>query len=624
MQRLDEVIDYYITTDTNYAIMITGDWGVGKTYYFKNILAKQISETPTFNDNQTKYKPIYISLFGLKSIEEIQSEIFLLLYPFLKNKAVKLGATLGKSIIKGILHLKNLGQYDDYVSSIENEKGEWIKFSELVLCFDDLERLSKDFNIEEFIGYINSLVENENVKIILIANENKIDEKNYYALKEKIVGNSIEFIPDFNLSYDSLIDKMFIGYQTYKTYLTENKKIITEIFTKESKNLRTLSFALSYFHRIFSLIKKDLPTDVILKGKEKEILETLLRFTLSISIEYKEGNISFTRLENLDSDNRIDWSNIQFEDLRPEKKNNTESEEKVIYKELFFKKYYDRVRYFYFKSVYHFLTGGSILKYTDLVNEIKAFYNIEEDKVLPQYEIFNKLNSNLFSLSSSEYNSLIREMLEYSDKGKYNIINYPSIFFFATRFENPLGFNLKKLEKRIIRGMKNGRASFIYNRALDFYFNIDSNAENKIHLINIRDAALDLNQEIEKGNVISDVKRLEEICFSNLDLFYSEILDIDKPYLYNPIFHLFNPHKFYIYFIKSSNETKWKIILLFRNRYKGNTSRNLISELDFLNILKHKIEKKSNKISKKGLIGYIFNEFNNNLELTIDELNKLK
>src|SRR5699024_285767 len=168
MQQLEEIVNYYLTSDTNYALMITGEWGVGKTYYFKNILRHQIKETPTFADNSKKYKPLLVSLFGLKSVEEIQTEIFLSLYPILKNKTVKLGASIGKALIKGIMHLKNLGEYYDYVSDVEVDKGEWVNFTELVICFDDLERLSENLNIEEFIGYVNSLVENENVKVLII------------------------------------------------------------------------------------------------------------------------------------------------------------------------------------------------------------------------------------------------------------------------------------------------------------------------------------------------------------------------------------------------------------------------------------------------------------------------
>lgn len=256
MQRLDEIVDYYLRSDTDYAIMITGEWGVGKTYYFKNVLKKQISETPTFADNQKKYRPLLVSLFGLKSVEEIQTEIFLSLYPLLKNKTVKLGASIGKSLIKGIMHLKNLGAYSDYVTEMEVDKGDWIRFGELAICFDDLERLSENLNIEEFIGYINTLVENENIKVLIIANEDKIDKKKYFALKEKVVGNSIEFIPDLSISFDSIINTKFIGSPSYKEFLITNKEFILDVFTTKSFQSKNTCFCLTLLPKsVFRNIK---------------------------------------------------------------------------------------------------------------------------------------------------------------------------------------------------------------------------------------------------------------------------------------------------------------------------------------------------------------------------------
>ena len=208
-QQINEIVEYYLSNDTNHALMISGDWGVGKTYYFKNILRKKIAETSTYAVQQKKYRPILISLFGLKSIEEIQSEIFLNIYPLLKNKVTKLGTSVVKALIKGIMNLKNIGEYYNYASEVEVDKGDWINFEELVLCFDDLERISPDLNLEEFIGYINTLVENENVKVIIIANENKIVRENYHVLKEKVVGNTIEFIPDINKSFESITNLKF-------------------------------------------------------------------------------------------------------------------------------------------------------------------------------------------------------------------------------------------------------------------------------------------------------------------------------------------------------------------------------------------------------------------------------
>jgi len=622
MQGLDEIIDFYLKTDTNYALMITGEWGVGKTHYFKSILRKQISETPTFDNNQKKYRPILVSLFGLKSVEEIQTEIFLSLYPLLKNKAVKLGASIGKSLIKGIMQLKNLGEYYDYVSEVEVEKGDWIKFSELVICFDDLERLSEKLNIEEFIGYINTLVENENVKVLIIANENKIDKANYFALKEKVVGNSIEFIPDLSTSYDSLIESKFAGYPSYKAFLTDNKNYILEVFTKKSSNLRILAFALIYFQRVYSEITTGLPPKDILKAKENEILLTLVKFSLVVSIEYKAGKISFTKKENLDWGGRLDLTNISLENLQFGNSKKEKKEEEKTFREKFLEQYYSGDSFSYFNSVYVFLTGGSVLKLDELLQELKKHYHIEENKILPQYEVFNSLGYHaVFSLSDKEYNKLTGKMLSYSDTGSYDILNYITIFYFASRFGNPLKYNLDKLERRVITGMKAGKANYKYIDQLDFYLNVDGNAEHRDRLLRIRKVALELNRQINTNNQATDSARLEEMCHKNFEQFYTEVLSNDKPYFYTPIFQSFSAHKFYLLFLNSDNKMRWEIVRFWSSRYRDYPASQLKPEIEFLEKFKQKTEKKISSLPKHGVTNFVFSELVIILQKSITKLN---
>ncbi len=57
---------YIETPDAKYAIMIDGDWGCGKTYLWKNILLPEVGESDA----------IYVSMFGLRNINDIENEIF--------------------------------------------------------------------------------------------------------------------------------------------------------------------------------------------------------------------------------------------------------------------------------------------------------------------------------------------------------------------------------------------------------------------------------------------------------------------------------------------------------------------------------------------------------------------
>lgn len=80
-------IKQYLQIETNYAIIISGDYGIGKTYYIKNKLFPEVKKINIPNSSkEEKFIPILISLFGAKSIESIQDAIFFELYTIFKKK----------------------------------------------------------------------------------------------------------------------------------------------------------------------------------------------------------------------------------------------------------------------------------------------------------------------------------------------------------------------------------------------------------------------------------------------------------------------------------------------------------------------------------------------------------
>ena len=66
---INEYIYNYIKSDkTNSAIMLTSEWGTGKTYYFNEILKKFL--------HKQNVNCIYISLYGLKDLFEVSKNIY--------------------------------------------------------------------------------------------------------------------------------------------------------------------------------------------------------------------------------------------------------------------------------------------------------------------------------------------------------------------------------------------------------------------------------------------------------------------------------------------------------------------------------------------------------------------
>ena len=623
MQQIDDVIKQYLEMETNYSIMISGNWGVGKTYYYKNQIFELIKTTDIINDGSKKYKPLIISLFGIKNIEELQSQIFLSLYPFLKNEKIKIGSSIAKAIAKGILMIKGLGEYSKILDNVDVKKYKFINFNELVICFDDLERRSKSLELEEIIGFINNLVENENAKVVIIANENKIAEENYKIIKEKVVGNTIEFQPDIKKSTNNIISSKFAGFKTYMEFLNENVEIIYASFFAKSNNLRTLNYALSYFHKIYSSLEIEIQKHKILKSHKKEIFQKLFKYTLVISIENKEGFLDYKNRENLDNNQMTGLDQIRLENLiHKNKKSEIEIEESKDYKDKFLEKYYPDEKFDFFTSIYDYLTGGNIFNVVQLIDELNILYHIEENEIQEQYKIYNTLSyPKVFDLTDEEYIEKTTQLKKDADKGLYKINDYLTIFYFLSRFENPLNFDLEELTKDLKSGIdksaEQNEKKYIYD--LDFYLNVSEDSENKEYLKIIRAYILDKNNEINEQNKSKELDELEKLYYENKEDFFKTIFNNESKYIYTPIYTNFDTKKFCENFVNTNNVEKWKILRYFKMRYKNSIINEGCEELIFFEQLLSCLN--SNLKENKGLSSYISNEFK---KVILENCNKLK
>ncbi|WP_423912151.1 P-loop NTPase fold protein [Flavobacterium sp.] len=86
---------------------------------------------------------------------------------YLKNRGVKIFTGLGKSIYKFL----SGSEFQELLSDTNTSSSDLIDFSKILLCIDDIDRKSPTLNSKEFFGFVNNLVENQNAKILLIANE---------------------------------------------------------------------------------------------------------------------------------------------------------------------------------------------------------------------------------------------------------------------------------------------------------------------------------------------------------------------------------------------------------------------------------------------------------------------
>lgn len=168
---------------------------------------------------------------------------------------------------------------------IKNEIGK----PNVVLIFDDFERCT--VNPVDLFGCINDYCENQGLKVIIVANEEKIDfsEKvgtqalQYGNIKEKLITRTIHYEPE----YDQIIEGIVGAYKAqsteYKEFLNKNRNRICNVFNKnEIKNLRSLKCAIQDFERVYQTFKE---LDYMTK-----IDETFISF-LTYVLDVKAGKI---------------------------------------------------------------------------------------------------------------------------------------------------------------------------------------------------------------------------------------------------------------------------------------------------------------------------------------------
>jgi archaellum biogenesis ATPase FlaH len=212
--HITEFLSYYcsIVPSPGYAVLLKGRWGAGKTWFIREFFKNQVND---------KYDYLYVSLYGIKSYEEVENEFFRQIHPILSSRSARLLGKLTKGLLKATIHLDlddDKKSDVDIGSGLPNEKlFEKLKISEeKILVFDDLERCA--IPIPEILGYINQLVEHSDFKVIVIANEHEIikaDQKpddnsltQYIRIKEKLIGKTFEISPELTLALDKFISQL--------------------------------------------------------------------------------------------------------------------------------------------------------------------------------------------------------------------------------------------------------------------------------------------------------------------------------------------------------------------------------------------------------------------------------
>lgn len=248
MNTLEELKYYCAELQPVGALMLTGEWGCGKTYLLNNSLAGELKDKCVF---------LRVSLFGMETIEEVKKEVkqcwlrtvaelntpisvwaekaqkFTGFFKTVADKGAEYLPEPWKTIVSGTLSF----DFMDFVK-VESTMGD----KKVILIFDDLERT--DIPTSDLLGCINDYCENLHINTIVVANEEKIqssenDKIKYNEIKEKIIQRTIHYLPDYPSVVSNVIDSIVCkdddtASQEYKAFLIKHREIISSIFSGAS------------------------------------------------------------------------------------------------------------------------------------------------------------------------------------------------------------------------------------------------------------------------------------------------------------------------------------------------------------------------------------------------------
>lgn len=213
--ELSKYVKHYVERDkTKSAIMLTAEWGTGKSHYITN-------ELVPFLENNGGHKCIVVSLYGLSSVNDISKSIYLEARAKVFNstsEGVTAGKLAAKTVLKGVSSFFGieLGASEEEMQKLYQS----IDLSGKLIILEDIERTQID--LLELMGYVNSLVEQDGVKVLLVANEKEILQ---YEPEEEVPQKENDLLDGFNKRPEK---KEWVYTAATKAYLKTKEKTISD------------------------------------------------------------------------------------------------------------------------------------------------------------------------------------------------------------------------------------------------------------------------------------------------------------------------------------------------------------------------------------------------------------
>lgn len=313
MKTIDELLYYCSESEPVGAVLLSGEWGCGKTHLIDHQLKEVLDEKAVI---------LRISLFGITQPKEIHDAVKnAWIDAYIKIKGFDFIVKCMKKLKKIVDPVQFLPEPLRGIAAVDPADFFTLKNKiddkYVVLVFDDLERCQ--MNSVDVLGIINDYCENGKYHTIIIANQEKIRAKqksivtgeiqfartgdapdrsnirtaqitlnepttaeradlSYTEIKEKIVQRTVQFVPDYGEIVHAVITSTKYEDPEYKGFIESCESGLLELFAPDRDdprgdhaeldsegqkrltpphNIRSLKCAIKDFYRVYCLLKEN-------------------------------------------------------------------------------------------------------------------------------------------------------------------------------------------------------------------------------------------------------------------------------------------------------------------------------------------------------------------------------
>ena len=314
MKTVDELVYYCHECEPVGALLLSGEWGCGKTYLIEHELKNALADTSVV---------LRISLFGMTLPEEIHIAFRReWMTEYCKIKGVD---KVAKKICQGKKWISRVDFLPEWLRGIaKTDASVFFPISkemdgkDVILVFDDLERCR--MSSVDVLGVINDYCENQHYHTIIVANQAKIKgqreitkitgeiqqvsaesdtrksentkavikvdipvqpeqaELSYAEIKEKIIQRTVYYLPDYENIVHAVIATAKFQSAQYREFVINCEGGLLELFAPDRDdlkfensqsddkgqsrptpphNIRSLKCAIKDFYRLYRILQKN-------------------------------------------------------------------------------------------------------------------------------------------------------------------------------------------------------------------------------------------------------------------------------------------------------------------------------------------------------------------------------